>query len=85
MPEMTKKEFEIQLALGTLSPMRLFLKMLSMQNEDGIKSDDWADERKPKITTGQSTDNDIHIEVSDEVVFVFNSKEEFIGMFNSKW
>lgn len=85
MPEMSKKEMEIQLALGTLSPMRLFLKMLSMQNEDNIKSNDWSDERTPKITTDRSIDNDIHIEVSDEVVFVFNSKEEFIGMFNSKW
>ena len=84
MPEMSKKEMEIQLALGTMTAMSLFLKMLSMQSEVGIKSDDWTDERDPKITTGESTDNDIHVEISEEVVFVFNSKEEFIGMFNCK-
>lgn len=83
---MSKKEMEIQLALGTLSPMRLFLKMLSMQNEDGIKSNDWDDERKPKITTNTITDDDdTHVEISESVVFVFNSKEEFIGIVNWKW
>ena len=83
MPEMTKKEFEIQLALGTLSPMRLFLKMLSMQNEDGIKSDGWVDERTPKIT--KKKNGYIYIEVDDQIVFVFNAKEEFIGTLNYKW
>ena len=85
MTDMSKKEMEVQMALGTLSPMRLFLKMLSMQDEDGVKSGDWTDERKPKITTSKSTDNDIHIEISDGVVFVFNTKEEFMGAFNYKW
>lgn len=84
MTDMSNKEMEVQIALGTLSPMRLFLKMLSMQNEDGVKSGDWTDDRNPTITTRKSTDNDIHIEISDKVVFVFNTKEEFIGTFNCK-
>lgn len=81
---MTKKEVEIQTALGTITAMELFLKMLSMQNEDGIESNDWDDERKPEITSSKSTDNDIYIEISGEVVFVFNTKEEFIGTYNYK-
>ena len=83
MPEMSNKEMKVQLALGTLSPMRLFLKMLSMQNEDNIKSGDWTDERSPKIEI-QNSNGSIHIEISESVVFVFNSKEEFIGMYNYK-
>ncbi len=79
MPEMSEKEMKIQLALGTLSPMKLYLKMLSMQNNDGIKSEDWNDERTPEITT--KDDGNIHIEISDKIVFIFNSKEEFIGTF----
>ncbi|KKL51160.1 hypothetical protein LCGC14_2298270 [marine sediment metagenome] len=80
MAEMTEKEIQIQFALGTLSPMKMFLKMLSMQNEDTITSDDWDDDRNPSITT--KDDGNIHVEISDEVVFVFNSKEEFKGIFN---
>ncbi|KKN10149.1 hypothetical protein LCGC14_1039420 [marine sediment metagenome] len=82
MAEMTEKEIQIQFALGTLSPMKLFLKMLSMQNEDTIKSDDWDDDRNPSITTKDN--GDTHVEISDCVVFVFNSKEEYVGMFNYK-
>jgi len=89
MADITDKEMEIQLALGTLSPMKLFLKFLSMQNEDGVKTNDWNDERTPKITTewaiGKPYDNnEIHIELNDGVVFVFNSKEEFVGTYNYK-
>ena len=73
---------KIQLALGTLSPMRLFLKMLSMQNIESIESDDWEDNRNPEIDT--KDDGDIHIEIDDEIVFVFNSKEEYIGTYNYK-
>ena len=40
MPEMSEKEKKIQLALDTLSPMKLYLKMLSMQNKEGIRSED---------------------------------------------
>ena len=83
MPEMSKKEMEVQLALGTLSPMQLFLKMLSMQNEDNIKRKDWKDERSPKVEV-QNSDSSIHIEITDDVVFVFNAEEEFIGTFNYK-
>ena len=82
---MTEKELKIQLALGTMTAMSLFLKMLSMQNEGEIKSDGWNDERKPKIISNNGIDNNIHIKISEGVVFVFNSKEEFIGMINSKW
>ena len=74
---------EVQLALGTLTPMRLFLKMLSMQNEEGIGKDDWPDNRKPEINDDNGS-GDIHIEISENVVFVFNMKEEFIGTFNYK-
>ena len=81
---MTEKELEIQLALGTLTPLRLFLKMLSTQKEDTIKSDDWPDDRNPKITTKDDDDKDIHVEISDEIVFVFSSKEEFIGVYCHK-
>ena len=94
MSNISSKEMEVQLALGTLSPMKLFLKMLSMQNEEFIKTHDWDDERTPKITTncygtGTTTpfpfeDVNIHIELSDKTVFVFNSKEEFVGTYNYK-
>jgi len=85
----TNKEMDVQLALGTLSPMQLFLKMLSMQQEDLIKTHDWDDERTPKITTEWSSgkpyeNNEIHVEISSSVVFVFNSKEEFVGTYNYK-
>lgn len=76
------KELEVQFALGTLTPLKLFLKMLSMQNRTASESEGWFDERAPKITT--QDDGDIHIEISNEVVFVFNSEEEFMGMFNYK-
>ena len=80
MAEMTEREIQVQIALGTLSPMKLCLKMLSMQNEDTIKSGDWNDERNPKLTT---QDNGyIYVEVSGCIVFVFNSKEDYIGLFN---
>ena len=79
---MTTKEFEVQLALGTLTPLKLFLKMLSMQNEDTIES--WDDNRNPLIEV-QDDNGDIHVEiVNEEVVFVFNAKEEYMGMFNYK-
>ncbi len=77
---MTNKEMKVQIALGTLSPMRLFLKMLSMQNEDSIEKDGWLDDRKPKINR-KEWDGNIHIEINDKIVFVFSSKEEFIGTF----
>jgi hypothetical protein len=80
---MSDKEIEIQFALGTLSPMALFLKMLSMQNEEGIKDYDWADNRTPKIASPRG-DGTIDVEISDEVVFVFNSKGEFVGTYNYK-
>ena len=83
MPDiMSNKEMEVQLALGTLTPLKLFLKMLSMQNKDTIKSGDWHDNSNPEITT--HSDGKIHIGIGDKVVFVFNSNEEFIGMFNYK-
>ncbi len=80
---MTKKEFKVQLALGTLTPLKLFLKMLSMQNKGPVERGDWKDDRNPEITTKDHS-GDIHVELVNEVVFVFNSKEEYIGMFNYK-
>ena len=80
MPKMTKKEMQIQLALGTLSSMQLFLEMLPTQNKDTIESGDWPSNRNPKITA--QGNGDIHIDIGDQFVFVFNLKEEFIGTFN---
>lgn len=78
------KEFKIQYALGTLTPLKLFLKMLSMQNRDIAESAGWNDNRVPLIEV-QDDNGDIHIEiVNEEVVFVFNVKEEYMGMFNYK-
>ena len=76
---------KIQLALGTLSPMKLLLKMLSMQNEELIKTGDWNDERTPEITRSSGAIKcDFHVELSNKTVFIFNSKEEFIGTYNYK-
>jgi len=81
---MTTKEFKIQFALGTLTPLKLFLKMLSMQNEDTLKSGDWDDNRNPLIEV-QDDNGNIHVNLTEEeVVFVFNSKEEYIGTYNYK-
>ena len=80
MAEMTEKEIQVQIALGTLSPISHVIS--SMQNEDTIKSEDWDDDRNPSITT--QDDGNIHINISNEVVFVFSSKEDYIGMFNYK-
>jgi len=75
---MTIKEFKVQLALGTLTPLYLFLQMLSMQNR--VANEGWDDNRNPVITT--QDDGDIHIEINDYIVFVFNSEEEYMGTFN---
>lgn len=82
MLKISNKEMKVQFALGTLSPMKLFLEMLKTQNEDTIKSGDWPDNRTPK-TTPREKDNEsnIYVEVSDKIVFEFNSKEEFIGVY----
>ena len=77
---MTIKEFEVQFALGTLTPLKLFLKMLSMQNEDTIESGDWCDNRNPDIEIRD--DGDIQVMLANEIMFVFNSKEEYEGICN---
>ena len=75
---MSKEEFKTQVALGTLTPLKLFLRMLSMQTPETINTMDWPDDRNPKI---RKKNDGVRVEISGKIVFFFNEKEEYVGSY----
>ena len=79
--KITLKELKVQLALGMVTPMQLFLVLLSMQSVEDIETG-WRDLRKPIIEdTIKFSDNCIRIEMKNGMIFIFNKKEEFLGAY----
>ena len=62
-------------------PIGEFIKVLQSQRPEGVKSDDWDDERAPVI---ERVGDDYNVQLSQDFTFVFNRLGNFIGTFNTQ-
>lgn len=77
---MNKEELRVQLAVGSLTPKDLFLMFLKTQQEKGILSNDWDDNRVPRIKPGPFIFINTVVELSECVCFEFDPNGNFIGI-----